>query len=56
MACGSNISKSTRVAWIKAGASRIRNVDLIGANHYLAGQPEHVNQVANEMAAWMLTL
>lgn len=29
---------------------RIRNVDIVGGNHYLAGQPALVEQVANEMA------
>ncbi|AEG94354.1 alpha/beta hydrolase family protein [Ramlibacter tataouinensis] len=45
---------STRDAWLAAGGDRIRNVDVKGGNHYLAGQPQLVAQVADEMAAWML--
>ena len=30
---------STRDAWLAAAAGRIRNVDIVGGNHYLAGQP-----------------
>lgn len=44
---------STREAWLRAGGARIRNVDIVGGNHYLAGQPALVEQVANEMADWM---
>lgn len=47
---------STRDAWMAAAAGRIRNVDVVGGNHYLAGQPALVEQVADEMAAWMLAL
>jgi pimeloyl-ACP methyl ester carboxylesterase len=47
---------STRDAWLAAGAGRIRNVDITGGNHYLAGQPELVIQVADEMASWMHAL
>ncbi len=47
---------STRAAWIEAGGARLRNIDIVGGNHYLAGQPELVTQVADEMAAWMLRL
>ncbi|NML43663.1 alpha/beta hydrolase [Ramlibacter sp. G-1-2-2] len=47
---------STRDAWLAAGGKRIRNVDVAGGNHYLAGQPALVEQVADEMAEWMLTL
>jgi pimeloyl-ACP methyl ester carboxylesterase len=47
---------STRDAWLAAGAGRIRNVDIRGGNHYLAGQPELVAQVAGEMASWMHAL
>jgi pimeloyl-ACP methyl ester carboxylesterase len=47
---------STREAWLRAGGNRIRNVDVIGGNHYLAGQPALVEQVADEMADWMLRL
>jgi len=47
---------STRDAWLQAAGSRIRNVDIVGGNHYLSGQPKLVEQVADEMAAWMLKL
>ena len=47
---------STRDAWLAAGAGRIRNVDIRGGNHYLAGQPALVEQVADEMSAWMHAL
>jgi pimeloyl-ACP methyl ester carboxylesterase len=44
---------STRAAWLQAGGARIRNVDIVGGNHYLAGQPALVEQTADAMAAWM---
>ncbi|MBL0394037.1 alpha/beta hydrolase [Ramlibacter monticola] len=47
---------STRAAWLAAGGSRIRNVDIVGGNHYLAGQPGMVQQVADAMAEWILGL
>jgi dienelactone hydrolase len=47
---------STRQAWLDAGGSRIRNLDVRGGNHYLAGQPGLVLQVADEMADWMRAL
>ena len=47
---------STREAWMAAGAGRIRNIDIAGGNHYLAGQPQLVTQVADEMAAWIRAL
>ncbi len=47
---------STRDAWLAAGGERIRNIDVSGGNHYLAGQPQLVEQVADEMAQWMLRL
>jgi pimeloyl-ACP methyl ester carboxylesterase len=47
---------STRDAWLAAAAGRIRNVDVKGGNHYLAGQPELVTQVADELAAWARAL
>jgi hypothetical protein len=47
---------STRAAWLAAGGSRICNVDIAGGNHYLAGQPERVQQVADAMAEWILAL
>ena len=45
---------STRAAWLAAGGDRIRNVDITGGNHYLAGQPHLVEQVADAMAEFML--
>lgn len=44
---------STRNAWLQAGGERLRNVDITGGNHYLAGQPELVERVADEMAGWV---
>ena len=44
---------STRDAWLAAGASRIRNVDIKGGNHYLAGQPLLVQEVADTIAGWI---
>jgi pimeloyl-ACP methyl ester carboxylesterase len=43
---------STRDAWLQAAPGRIRNVDVKGGNHYLAGQPQLVEQVADEIAAF----
>jgi pimeloyl-ACP methyl ester carboxylesterase len=47
---------STQAAWLAAGGARIRNVDVPGGNHYLAGQPQLVEQVADAMAEWILAL
>lgn len=47
---------STRAAWMQAGGDRIRNIDVVGGNHYLAGQTVLVEQVADEMAGWMFKL
>jgi hypothetical protein len=47
---------STQRAWRAAAGARLRNVDIVGGNHYLAGQPALVTQVADEMAQWMLAL
>ncbi len=47
---------STRAAWLAAGADRIRNVDVPGGNHYLAGQPALVEQVGEVIADWILRL
>ncbi|MDB5942356.1 MAG: hypothetical protein JWQ13_1922 [Ramlibacter sp.] len=47
---------STRDAWMDAAPGRIRNVDIRGGDHYLAGRPDLVAQTADEMAAWMLAL
>ena len=43
---------STRDAWLAAGAQRIRNVDIRGGDHYLAGRADLVAQVADEIAGW----
>ena len=43
---------STRDAWLAAGGERIRNVDIVGGNHYLAGQPELVPRAADAIAEW----
>jgi hypothetical protein len=47
---------STRAAWLAAGGNRIRNIDVRGGNHYLAGQAELVQEVADAMADWILRL
>ena len=47
---------STKAAWLAAGGDRIRNVDIVGGDHYLAGQPALVEQVADAMAEWILRL
>jgi len=47
---------STRDVWLRAAGERGRNIDVKGGNHYLAGQPELVTQVADEMAAWIKAL
>jgi pimeloyl-ACP methyl ester carboxylesterase len=47
---------STRAAWLAAGGSRVRNIDIVGGNHYLAGQPQLVQEVADAMADWILAL
>jgi pimeloyl-ACP methyl ester carboxylesterase len=43
---------STRDAWLAAAADRIRNVDIKGGNHYLAGQPSLIQEVADAIAEW----
>jgi pimeloyl-ACP methyl ester carboxylesterase len=43
---------STRDAWMAAAEGRIRNIDIRGGNHYLAGQPRQVTEVADAIAAW----
>ena len=47
---------STRAAWLAAGGDRIRNVDIAGGNHYLAGQPNLVEEVSEVIADWILRL
>jgi hypothetical protein len=43
---------STRDAWMQVAQGRIRNIDIVGGNHYLAGQPKQVTKVADSIAAW----
>ena len=43
---------STRDAWLQAGGSTISNVDIVGGNHYLAGQPKLVAKAADAIAEW----
>ena len=43
---------STRDLWMQAGGARIRNVDVKGGDHYLAGKPRLVDFVADEIAAF----
>ena len=47
---------STRDAWLAAGAGRIRNVDIVGGDHYLAGRPDLQLRVADEIAAFAESL
>ena len=41
---------STRDAWMAAAPGRVRSIDIRGGNHYLAGQPALVEQVADHLA------
>ncbi len=43
---------STRDMWMKAAGQRGANVDVKGGNHYLAGQPQLVEFVADHIAGW----
>jgi pimeloyl-ACP methyl ester carboxylesterase len=43
---------STRAAWLAAGRERIRNVDIVGGDHYLAGRVDLQLRVADEIAAF----
>jgi hypothetical protein len=43
---------STRDAWLGAGGDRIRNVDIVGGDHYLAGRADLQARVADEIAAF----
>jgi len=47
---------STRAAWLVAGGERIRNVEIVGGDHYLAGRSELQMRVADEIAAFAGTL
>jgi pimeloyl-ACP methyl ester carboxylesterase len=42
---------STRSAWLAAGGERIRNVDIVGGDHYLAGRADLQGRVADEIVA-----
>jgi pimeloyl-ACP methyl ester carboxylesterase len=41
---------STRDAWMAAAPGRVTSVDIRGGNHYLAGQPALVEEVADRIA------
>jgi pimeloyl-ACP methyl ester carboxylesterase len=41
---------STRDAWMAAAPGRVTSIDIRGGNHYLAGQPALVEQVADRIA------
>jgi pimeloyl-ACP methyl ester carboxylesterase len=43
---------STRDAWLAAAPGRLRNVDITGGDHYLAGRVDLQQQVADEIAAF----
>jgi hypothetical protein len=43
---------STRDAWLAAAPGRIRNVDIVGGDHYLAGRLDLQHRVADEIAAF----
>jgi pimeloyl-ACP methyl ester carboxylesterase len=47
---------STREAWLAAAPGRIRNVDIDGGDHYLAGRIDLQQRVADEIAAFAETL
>ncbi len=47
---------STRDAWLSAGDDRIRNVDIVGGDHYLAGRADLQARVADEIAAFAAAL
>jgi pimeloyl-ACP methyl ester carboxylesterase len=43
---------STRHMWMLAAGHRAFNVDVKGGNHYLAGQPQLVDLVSDQIAQW----
>jgi pimeloyl-ACP methyl ester carboxylesterase len=47
---------STRDAWLAAAPGRLRSIDIRGGNHYLAGQPALVQQVADHIAEFAHSL
>lgn len=44
---------STRDAWRVAAGDRMTAQDIVGGNHYLAGQPALVEQAADAIAGWI---
>ncbi|MEO6271384.1 MAG: alpha/beta hydrolase [Lautropia sp.] len=51
-----SVFPSTVKLWVDAAGTRARNVDIHGGDHYLVGRPDLVAQVADEMAAFAMTL
>jgi pimeloyl-ACP methyl ester carboxylesterase len=47
---------STRATWLAAGGKRIRNVDIVGGDHYLIGRADLQRRVADEIAAFAQAL
>jgi pimeloyl-ACP methyl ester carboxylesterase len=47
---------STRDAWMTAAPGRVTSIDIRGGNHYLAGQPALVEQVADHVADFAMNL
>ena len=47
---------STGDAWLAAAPARIRNVDILGGDHYLASRPDLQMRVADEIAAFAAAL
>ena len=41
-------------AWAEAAGDRITSARIVGANHYLKGQPELLAQVVSNLRGWML--
>lgn len=44
---------STHAAWMNSAPGRIENVDVLGGNHYLAGQAGLVREVADGICGWL---
>ncbi len=44
---------STRAAWLDAAGARATAHRLVGATHYMVGQPELVEQLADRIADWI---
>jgi len=47
---------STGDAWLAAAPARIRNVDILGGDHYLASRPDLQMRVADEIAVFAAAL